>query len=180
MRIRSGRFELRRFEPSLGATLYAIRNHPSVRRHLRDPRPIERASHDLWVRENLIDARKLELFVAFDTAAVPAGIALLRNIHAGEAEIGVMVVEAERRRLLAYVATHLMAYYGFEVLGLERLLSFVPRAHGQALEFNLSCGMEPTGQPSAIYEVLALTKARYLLQPMHRRFRGSRRIEVEN
>jgi RimJ/RimL family protein N-acetyltransferase len=182
MRLRSGKVELRAFEPALGEALYAVRNHPSVRRHLRDARPIERASHERWVRENLLEARKLHLFVAFEAAAAaaPAGIALLRNIHGPEAEIGVMVIDAERRRRFAYVAAHLVAYYGFERLGLERLLSLVPRAHAQALEFNLSCGMEPTGRPSQTYEVLALTKARYLAHATHRRFRSRYRIEIED
>jgi RimJ/RimL family protein N-acetyltransferase len=178
MRIRSGKVELRAFEPVLSEALYAVRNDPSVRRHLRDAQPIARASHDDWVRANLIDERKLHLFVVFDGAA-PAGIALVRNIHAFEAEVGVMVVEAERRRLLAYVAAHLIGYYAFEVLGLDRLLSLVPLQHAQALEFNLNCGFEPTGQASDIYHVLALSKARSREHAAHKRFRRTRKISVE-
>jgi RimJ/RimL family protein N-acetyltransferase len=178
MRIRSGKVELRAFEPALSDALYAVRNDPGVRRHLRDAKPIARESHDAWVRANLIDAGKLHLFLVFDGSA-PAGIALVRNIHGLEAEVGVMVVDAERRRLLAYVAAHLIGYYAFEVLGLDRLLSLVPLQHAQALEFNLNCGFEATGQASAVYHVLALSKTRSREHAVHKRFRRTRQISVE-
>jgi len=178
MRIRSGKVELRRFEPALSDALYAVRNHPSVRRDLRDPRPIERASHDRWVRENLVEARTQELFVVFHGAAAE-GIALLRNLRGREAEIGVMIVEPARRRLLAYVAAHLVGYYAFEVLGLERLLSYVPLRHEKALEFNLNCGFERTGQASDQYHVLALSRQQSREHPAHRKFRRTRSIKVE-
>ena len=178
MRICSGKVELRAFEPALSDALYAVRNHPSVRRNLRDAAPIARESHDDWVRANLVEAQKVHLFVAFD-GATPAGIALVRNIHGREAEIGVMVVEPERRRLLAYVAAHLVGYYAFEVLELDRVLSLVPLQHAQALEFNLNCGFEATGQPSDVYHVLALTKARSREHAAHKRFRRTRKIYVE-
>ena len=179
MRIRSGKVELRAFEPALSDALYAVRNHPSVRRHLRDPQPIARESHDAWVRENLIEARKLHLFVVFGGTAAPAGIALVRNIHGLEAEIGVMIVEPERRRLLAYVAAHLVGYYAFEMLGLDRLLSHVPLQHKQALEFNLNCGFVATGENSDIYHVLSLSKERSRSHAAHKRFRKTRKIVVE-
>ena len=51
---------------------------------------------------------------------MPVGLALLRNFERATAEIGVMMVEARRRRLAAYKAAHLIGYYGFEVLGLAR------------------------------------------------------------
>jgi RimJ/RimL family protein N-acetyltransferase len=178
VRIRSGKVELRAFEPALSDALYAVRNHPSVRRNLRDAAPIARESHDAWVRANLLEAPKLHLFVAF-AGATPAGIALVRNIHGREAEIGVMVVEPERRRLLAYVAAHLVGYFAFEVLELDRVLSFVPLQHAQALEFNLNCGFEPTGRKSDVYHVLSLSKARSREHAAHKRFRQTRKIYIE-
>ena len=178
MRIRSGKVELRAFEPALSDALYAVRNHPSVRQHLRDPAPIARESHDAWVRENLVAARHVHLFLAFH-GATPAGIALLRNFRGRQAEIGVMVVDAERHRLLAYIAAHLVGYYAFEMLDLERLLSYVPLRHAQALEFNLRCGFEPTGDASDLYHVLALSQARSREHPAHKRFRATRSIRVD-
>ena len=72
MRIRSASVELRAFEPALSETLYAVRNHPSVRRNLRDPQPIARESHERWVRDNLVEARKLHLFLVFQREPRPA------------------------------------------------------------------------------------------------------------
>jgi RimJ/RimL family protein N-acetyltransferase len=178
MRIRSGRVELRAFEPGLSDALYEVRNHPSVRRHLRDPRPIARESHDRWVQANLVAAQTVHLFVAFGSGA-PAGIALLRDFRGREAEIGVMIVEPERRRLVAYVTAHLIGYYAFEMLDLERLVSRVPLHHERALAFNLSCGFEPTREASAEYHVLALTQARSRTHSAHRKFRASRAIVVQ-
>ena len=178
MRIRSGKVELRAFEPSLTEALYSVRNHPSVRQNLRDPAPIPREKHEQWVRENLVAARSVHLFVAFHEEH-PGGIALLRDFRGREAEIGVMIVEPERRRLLAYVVAHLIGYYAFEVLDLGRLISRVPRQHTRALEFNLRCGFEPTGEVSDDYHVLALSQARSRSHPAHKRFRATRAILVQ-
>ena len=54
MRIRSGDVELREFEPALTGVLYEVRNHPSVREHLRSTQAISRADHERWVHENLV------------------------------------------------------------------------------------------------------------------------------
>jgi len=178
MRIRSGSVELREFEPALTETLYAVRNHASVRRHLRDPRPIAWDSHVRWVREHLLEARTQRLFLV-ERSGVPAGIALLRNFRGGEAEIGVMIVEAPLHRLTAYVAAHLIGFLAFELLGLERLLSYVPKGHGEALDFNRRCGFEPTGAISETYEVLALSRTASRTHPAHKRFRETRRIAVQ-
>jgi hypothetical protein len=67
------------------------------------------------------------------------------------AEIGVMVVEAERHQLAGHKAGHLVGYYDFEVLDLERLFSFVPCPNTRALAFNRRCGLVPTNQASKIY-----------------------------
>ena len=175
MRLRSGSVELRAFEPALTEAVFAVRNHPSVRAHLRDPRPLAWESHVRWVQANLVEQRLQHLFVAFHAGEV-AGITLLRNFREREAEIGVMVVEPARHRLAAYIAAHLIGYYAFEILGLERLLSYVPVAHRDAVEFNVRCGFEPTGEPSSEYRVLALTIERSRTHPAHKRFRERRRI----
>jgi RimJ/RimL family protein N-acetyltransferase len=171
MLIRSGEVELRSFEPSLSGALYEVRNHPSVREHLRSRAPIARADHERWVEENLVRSRRLHLFLVF-VAAAPRGLALLRNFSGAGAEVGVMMVEARRHRLAAYKATHLIGYYAFEVLGLERLLSNVPRHNRHALAFNLACGLERTGNDSEAYLELVLTRERSRTHPVHRRFRA--------
>jgi RimJ/RimL family protein N-acetyltransferase len=177
MLIRSGEVALREFEEPLSAAVHEIRNHPSVRAHLRDTRPISRESHDRWVRENLLEARRLRLFVVH-RGEEPQGIALLRNFSGRSAEVGLMMVQAERRRLVAYIAAHLVCYFGFERLGLEELYSYVPLAHAGALAFNLGCGFEPTGKPSDVYHELVLTRSRSRSHAVHKRFRASRKIVV--
>jgi len=177
MRIRSGELELREFEPALSAVLYEVRNHPSVRQHLRSPQPIAREDHERWVEENLVRERRLRLFLVYFAGAA-RGLALLRNFSGASAEIGVMVVEARRHRLAGYKASHLIGYLGFERLGLERLLSYVPRHNRHALAFNEACGFERTSNDSDAYFELALTLERWRNHPVHRRFRARYPIEI--
>jgi RimJ/RimL family protein N-acetyltransferase len=178
MRIRSGNVELRQFDASLTEAVHAIRNHPSVREHMRDPRPIARASHERWVEENLLQAQRLQLFVVFRKEQA-IGIALLRDFHGAEAEIGLMMVEPTRWRMAGYIAAHLLGYYAFEVLGLERLLSKVPIHNRAALEFNVNCGFEASGQVSDVYQILFLSKTQSREHSTHKRFRASRKIDVD-
>ena len=177
MLIRSGEVELREFVPALAGVLYELRNHPSVRRHMRSTAPIAREGHERWVQENLVRERKLHLFLVY-VAGTPRGLALLRDFAGPSAEVGVMMVEAPRHRLAAYKATHLIGYYGFEVLGLERMLSRVPRHNRAALAFNEACGLERTGNDSEDYFELALTRERSRSHPIHRRFRARYPITV--
>lgn len=171
MRLRSADVELRAFEPGLTDALYEIRNHPSVRRHLRATQPIARADHERWVEENVLEERRVHLFLVFGRED-PVGLALLRNFVDAEAEVGLMMVEAQRRRLAAYKAAHLIGYYGFEILGLACMLSYVPRHNQHALAFNLGCGFERTGRDPEAYFELALTAERSRTHPVHRRFRA--------
>ena len=108
MQLRSGDLVLRSFEPALTGVLYDVRNHPSVRQYLRSTGAIAREDHERWVRQNLVNARTAHVFVAF-AGETPVGLALLRNFQAEAAEIGVMMVDARRRRLAAYKAAHLIA-----------------------------------------------------------------------
>jgi RimJ/RimL family protein N-acetyltransferase len=178
MRIRSGELELREFEPALSEVLYEVRNHPSVRQHLRSPQPIPREDHQRWVGENLLRERRLRLFLVY-LAGAPRGLALLRNFSGASAEIGVMMVEARRHRLAAYKASHLIGYFAFEVLGLERLLSYVPRHNRHALAFNEACGFERSGDDSEAYFELALAREHWRSHPVHRKFRARYPIGVD-
>ena len=177
MLLRSADVVLRGFEPALAGTMYDIRNHPSVRQNLRVTQPLSRQDHERWVEENLVAERRVHLFAVFSGES-PVGLALLRNFAGASAEVGLMMVEAPRRRLASYKAAHLIGYYAFEVLGLERLLSHVPRHNAHALEFNLGCGFERTGNDPEPYFELALTRARSRSHPVHRRFRARYPISV--
>lgn len=178
MRIRSGSLELRAFEPALSEAVHAVRNHPSVREHLRDPRPIPWESHARWVQANLVEARTQQLFVV-QRSGKSLGITLLRDFQEAQAEIGVMIVEPARHRLVAYMAAYLTAYVGFEILGLRCLVSKVPLAHRDALEFNLRCGFQRTGEPSADYHVLAMFREEFVKNVTCQRVRHRRDIVHE-
>ncbi len=179
MRLRSGDVVLQEFGPALTDVVHVLRNHASVRERMRDSRPISRESHERWVHDNLVAERRLALFVVYGREE-PVGLALLRNFRGATAEIGVMIVEAERRRLASYKAVHLIGYYGFEVLALERLLSYVPLHNAAALEFNLRCGLERTGAPSDTYHELMLTCETSRTHPTHRRFRRKYPIDIQS
>ena len=175
--IRTNDLALQEFDASLTEVVYQIRNHPSVREYLRTSAPISRESHLAWVNENLILERRLRLFVVLARDA-PVGIALLRNFRERCAEIGLMMVEAPRRRLVSYKAALLIGHFGFEVLGLEKLLSYVARHNEHALSFDLRCGFERTGRDSEAYFELALSRERSRGHRTHRRFRSKYSIEI--
>jgi RimJ/RimL family protein N-acetyltransferase len=177
MQLRSGELVLQGFAPALSGELFHVRNHPSVRRYLRITEPLAWEDHERWVHENLVAQRRVHLFLAYSAGAA-VGLALLRNFTGLQAEIGVMMVEAHRRRLAAYKAAHLVGYYGFEILGLQRLLSYVPRHNTHALRFNEACGFTRTGQDSEPYFELALGREESRTHPAHRRFRSRYPITV--
>lgn len=177
MQIRSGEVVLRSFEDPLTDVVYEIRNHPSVRTRLRNAAPIPRESHYQWVRENLVTHKNVHLFVV-ENGGEPVGLSLLRNFREQTAEIGVMVMQAEQRPLVCYKASHLVGYYGFEILDLEKLFSYVPRHNRHALDFNLHSGLELTGNDSDIYHELVLTREQSRSHPTHRHFREKYTIEV--
>lgn len=177
MRIRSGDISLCAFDASLTDAVYEIRNHPSVRAHLRNTEAISRESHYEWVCENLVRARRVHLFVIL-AGEERTGIALLRNFRDKTAEVGLMVVDAERRPLVCYVAAHLIGYYAFEIVNLKQLFSYVPRHNEHALSFNLRCGFKPTGAQSEVYHELVLTQKQSRSHRTHKRFRERHGIEV--
>ena len=177
MLIRSGEVTLVSFEPAHADVVLGVRNHPTVRLHMRDSSPISGESHYRWVQENLIDARRVHLFVVFG-GDEPVGIALLRNFREDAAEVGVMIIEADSRQFVCYAAAHLIGYYGFEVLGLARLYSCVPLHNEHALAFNRSCGFEPSGAQSDVHTELVLTQERSRSHVTHKRFRERHGIEV--
>jgi len=113
-------------------------------------------------------------------ADAPVGLALLRNFRGQSAEIGLMMVEARRRRLVCYKAALLIGHLGFEVLELEKLFSYVPRHNEHALSFDLRCGFERTGRDSETYFELALSRERSRAHATHQRFRAKYAIEISS
>lgn len=157
--------------------LFAVRNHPSVRAGMRDSRPLSIEGHRAWVSENLLVERKLDLFLV-EQRNTTVGLTLLRNFRGDSAEVGVMLIMAEQRPLACYRAAHLIAYQGFEVLGLERLFSYVPQHNARALAFNLHCGFLETGKLLNECRELVLGKAHSRFDRTHHWFRGRHPIKV--
>jgi RimJ/RimL family protein N-acetyltransferase len=169
--LRAGGVTLQAFEPRFTDVVLRVRNHESIRLGMRDTTPIAAESHLRWVQKNLVDERKVHLFVVFDDSE-PVGIALLRDFRDGAAEVGLMVIEAARRPIACYAGAVMIVTYAMEMLGLDRLFSLVPRHNDHALAFNRHFGFDHEGaDDDAIYHRLVLTKARFRAHATHRRFR---------
>lgn len=171
VQMRSGDVVLRAFEPAFSDVVLELRNHESIRRNMRDTAPIPRESHARWVRENLVDERRVHLFVVYDSE-LPVGIALLRDFRDRGAEVGLMVVEAAKRPLVCYAAAILLGNYALEMMGLDRLISYVPRHNEHAFAFNQHFGFVLEGaNDDPVYHRLVLTQECFRTHPTHRRFR---------
>lgn len=177
--MRSGDICLKAFEPHFTDTVLELRNHESVRMFMRDTNPIPRESHYRWVKENIVEQRKVHLFVVHEgTEAV--GIALLRDFRDRTAEVGLMVADAPRRRLSCYAGAFMIGNYGLEVLGLDRLFSYVPRHNEHAFAFNKHFGFVQDGvDDDPVYHRLVLTRECFRMHPTHRRFREKHGLSIE-
>src|SRR4051812_16180184 len=139
MKIVIGKLELAQFTATDTEDLYRVRNHESVRGFMSNPAPLHWESHVKWVRENLLQGgRILLLLVRLDGAAL--GFTLLKRLAPDTAEIGVVVREAPRHRLISSEAAVATLYLGFDVLGFTRLLSYVVPGHAHAIDFNARGG----------------------------------------
>lgn len=176
--MRSGDVILKAFEPGLTDTVLELRNDETVRMFMRDPNPIARESHYRWVKENVVDEHKVHLFVVFEEKG-PVGIALMRDFRDRSAEVGLMVVDAPRRRLTCYAGAFLIGNYGLDVLGLDRLFSYVPRHNDHAFAFNKHFGFAVDGaDDDPVYHRLVLTQACFRTHPTHRRFREKHGLTI--
>lgn len=139
MKIVIGKLELAQFTAADTEDLYRIRNHESVRGFMSNPAPLEWESHVAWVQVNLLSGgRILLLMVRLEGEAL--GFTLLKRLAEDTAEIGVVVREAPRHRLIPSEAGAATLYLAFEVLGLTRLVSYVVPAHRHAIAFNSGAG----------------------------------------
>lgn len=138
MKIVADDLTLSLFEGGDVAALHAVRNDPDVRRHMADPRPLTWAAHRAWVEANLLNTRRLLLFlVRVDGDAV--GFTLLRPA-AGAAEIGVVFRDPLRHAFAIHTATLLTLHIALEQLDLPSLVSYVMPEHERALAFNRGFG----------------------------------------
>ena len=139
MKIVIGKLELAQFTAPDSEDLYRIRNHESVRAFMSNPAPLEWDSHVTWVRENLLAGGRI-LLLMVRLEAVALGFTLLKRLGPDTAEVGVVVREAPRHRLISSEVGAVTLYLGFDVLGFTRLLSYVVSTHAHAIDFNTRGG----------------------------------------
>ncbi len=180
MRITVGALQLSRFTAADRRALFRIRNHPTVRFRLPNPAPISYRSHLAWVREHLRERSDYLLFlVRWKGEAI--GFSLLRRVADGTVEIGVMFQEADRWPLQICQASVLTIYWAFEVLKMDRMVSYAVSGHERALAINQAFGgrLVPSDRPGKI--LLEMTREEGLgnrnYQKLLARMRG--RLEVE-
>jgi RimJ/RimL family protein N-acetyltransferase len=139
MKIVIGKLELAQFTAADTEDLYRIRDHESVRAFMSNPAPLEWDSHVAWVRQNLLEGGQiLLLIVRLGGAAL--GFTLLKRLAEDAAEVGVVLREAPRHRLIASEAGAATLYLGFEMFQFKRLVSYVVPTHAHAIEFNSRAG----------------------------------------
>ncbi|GJL81466.1 MAG: hypothetical protein DHS20C01_11000 [marine bacterium B5-7] len=169
IRIEAGPLRLREFRIADTKALFDIRNHHSVRSGMRDASEITMDAHQRYVEEVILKSRDQWLFIVSNDG-VDVGIALLRDIVANTAEIGIMVIDPPHHRREAYFASQMICRFAFDKLGLERLISKVPQGNDSALAYNLKSGFVIERPADDTYHYLLLEVGRYYAHPTHRRF----------
>jgi RimJ/RimL family protein N-acetyltransferase len=139
IRLSIGALTLAQFQPADAQALYDIRNHTSVRAFMANTEPLQWDRHLAWVEANLLTGERLLLFMV-RLADAPLGFTLLKRLTADTAEVGLVLREAHRHRLIVSEAGAATVHVAFEVLGLTRLVSYVVPSHAQAIAFNTRTG----------------------------------------
>jgi hypothetical protein len=139
LNIALGTLQLTRFTEKDIKALHHIRNHASVRRYMLDPQPISYNAHVKWVKKNIVDERKLLLFMV-KRKCNPLGFTLLKKVSEDMAEIGVIFREASKHPVVPYYSTVITLYIAFGYLKLSALISYVIPGHDRAISLNHSFG----------------------------------------
>jgi RimJ/RimL family protein N-acetyltransferase len=134
-----GGVTLARFTADDTADLHRIRNHPTVRPFMADPRPIAWDRHVDWVRAHLLEADDLWLFMVRERGEA-VGFTLLQRLAADTAEIGAIFRDPDDHALVTAYAIVLTLHQAFERLGLRWLVSWVLPGHQRALGVNRAFG----------------------------------------
>ena len=80
MKIVSGNIMAVQFEPKHTDSLFELINLPEVRSGMQGQKPISYEGHTRWVQENLLDSKKVHLFIVIENNG-PGGIILIKNIE---------------------------------------------------------------------------------------------------
>jgi RimJ/RimL family protein N-acetyltransferase len=142
LRIQLGRLLLDPFTLMAARDLYAIRNHPSVRKFMSNSTLISYASHRAWLRSHLVDAPDLHLWLVRPQPKARAiGFTQLRlNAAQDIAEIGVMFKEPQQHRLPAALSTAVTLHLAFARFHYTWVTSYVIPSHQHAIAFNQAWG----------------------------------------
>jgi RimJ/RimL family protein N-acetyltransferase len=139
MRITIGPLELGRFTADDTDALYAVRNHPDVRRYMADPRPLAYERHVEWVQRHLVAGTDHCLFVVrWD--GEPTGFTVLKRLGPATAEIGAMFRAPDRHRVVIAYATVATLDWGYRGLGVTTLSSWIVPTHTRAMDWNRAFG----------------------------------------
>lgn len=140
--VQVGRLLLDRYAVGDRRDLYAVRYHPSVRQFTSNPSLTSYRSHLAWVRENLLEATDLHLWlVRLNPAARAIGFAQLKLNTAGDgAEIGVMFRQANQHPLSAALTTAVTLYVAYTYFACTWITSYVVPSHQHAIDFNKAWG----------------------------------------
>jgi RimJ/RimL family protein N-acetyltransferase len=141
MKITIGDLELAQFMPKDTRALYCIRNHISVRQFLTKPDFIPYKAHVEWVRKNLIDERRLWLFM-IRLKGKAIGFSMLKPEGEDTAEIGLMFREANTHPVVPVYAAAATLYCAFWVLKFAWLTSYPVPTNERALAINRAFGPE--------------------------------------
>jgi RimJ/RimL family protein N-acetyltransferase len=141
MKITIGDLELAQFTPKDTRALYCIRNHISVRQFLANPQFIPYKAHVEWVRKNLVDERRLWLFM-IRLKGKPIGFSTLKPQGEDTAEIGLMFREANTHPVVPVYAAAATLYCAFWVLKFAWLTSYPVPTNERALAINRAFGPE--------------------------------------
>ena len=117
------------FEPKHTDSLFELINLPEVRSGMQGQKPISYEGHTRWVQENLLDSKKVHLFIVIENNG-PGGIILIKNIEKKTAEMGIMmgnIIQSRRTLLTARMVTGIL-HYAFEHLNLMQVtMNIIPQ-----------------------------------------------------
>jgi RimJ/RimL family protein N-acetyltransferase len=149
----------------------AWRNQPGVNRFMERREEITREGQERWFA-GLDPAR--QFFYLIEWQGHDVGVVNLKDLDAaaGCAEGGIYIADAQHRNGLAGLAAMLAMYdFGFEVLGLRRVVIHVLRDNPRAIRFNQGLGFRlADGQEAVANQLYELEKDEYFSNT--RRFRA--------
>lgn len=120
------------------------RNQPEVTRYMEFREYITPEMQQRWF-ESLSSQNDLYFMVSW--AGQQIGVTNLKEInhHAKTAEAGIFIVDTMMQNsLIPYAALLVLLDYGFEVLGLEKIMAHILDDNLRAIRFNKSLGFVPT------------------------------------